>query len=140
MYVFQTPEVPLPETPDPLVDITSAISGDGDLHKKLSESIDVVGSSATTPTVSEYYQRKVVFLDWNLLCFRHLSESCFCMALYSEEYIYKLLSKLSVHTTEPTLTKFHRNDPWVTLTENCSKIRNLCRILVAMATKGKKKL
>ena len=50
--MFQTPEVPLPETPDPLVDITSALTGDGDSLKKLSESIDVVGSAGNTPTVS----------------------------------------------------------------------------------------
>lgn len=46
----KTPDVPLPETPDPLVDITSALSGDVEPHKKLSESIDVVGGTANTPT------------------------------------------------------------------------------------------
>ena len=43
--------MPLPETPDPLVDITSALSDDQP-HKKLSESIDVVGGAGTTPNVS----------------------------------------------------------------------------------------
>ena len=49
--VFQTPDVPLPETPDPLVDITSALSDDTP-QRKLSESIDVVGGTGTTPNVS----------------------------------------------------------------------------------------
>ena len=51
--MFQTPDVPLPETPDPLVDITSAMSDDHS-RKKLSESIDVVGGTGTTPTVSHF--------------------------------------------------------------------------------------
>ena len=60
------------------------------------------------------------------------------------------LSSLSVHPlftiflnnisqiTEQILTKFHRIDPLVILTENYSKIWNPCKILVTMATKRKK--
>ena len=56
--------MPLPETPDPLVDITSALSDDQP-HKKLSESIDVVGGAGTTPNVSLILPPS--FLPWHLV-------------------------------------------------------------------------